>query len=106
MPTENLFHFRALDETGVTIRQSTTAFPTAEAAQAAAARADRIHGDDHVVCISLEPKDPRNNTKEPLKAGFKVYDPATDGDTIEAQAEKAKESATVTTKAKTKRKSK
>lgn len=65
------FHYRALDAEGNTIRQSTTAFPTVEAAKAAAAKADRIHGETHVVCTSLDPKDPRNST-DPLKAGWMV----------------------------------
>lgn len=80
------FHFRALDENGVTIRQSTTAFATVKAAQDAAERADRMHGDKHVVCISLDPKDRRNDTKNTLKSGFKVYDAQTDAEDVEPKA--------------------
>ena len=86
---DNPFHFRALED-GVTIRQSTSAYPTAKAAQAAADKATRIHGDEHVVCISLDPKDQRNDTKNPLKSGFKVYDPETDGDDVTEVKPKAK----------------
>ena len=68
------FHLRALADNGVTIRQSTEAFPTSKDAEKAAKRAERITGEDHVVCISLAPKDPRNQND----AGWKVYDPKTD----------------------------
>lgn len=64
-----LYHIRALDREGNTIRQSTVAYPTVEAAQDAVRKLDRIHGDDHVVCVSLEPDHPENKSKK----GWKVY---------------------------------
>jgi hypothetical protein len=72
------FHFRALDKSGTTIRQSTAAFATVEAAQEAADKASRIHGEDHVVCVSVDPKDQDNATKkDPLKVGWAVHAPST-----------------------------
>lgn len=68
------YHVRALDSEGNTIRQLPTGFHTLEAADAAALKATRMTGDDHVVCVSLDPKDPANNTREPGKAGWKVLD--------------------------------
>lgn len=71
------FHFRCIADSGVTVRQSTRAFRTFEEADKAAKHADRIHNEEHVVCISLDPKDPRNS-KDTLRAGFKVYEPERD----------------------------
>ena len=66
-----MYHFRCIDpEHGVTIRQSTVAFATYEAASVAAARADRVTGDTHVVCLSLDTTDPRNA----LKQGYVIAD--------------------------------
>jgi hypothetical protein len=69
-----MYHVRALDDAGTTIRQLTINFPTLEAATAAAARADRQFGDKHVVCESLDPRDPRNDHKNPGRAGFAVVE--------------------------------
>ena len=68
------FHFRALDEAGSTIRQSQAAFPTFDSCLSAAAKAERQHGDKHVVCISLDPADPRNKKVGDVKCGFLVVD--------------------------------
>jgi hypothetical protein len=68
------YHYRALDESGTTIRQSTVSFATVEAAQKAADKASRIHGDDHVVCVSIDPKDQDPETKKnPLRVGWAVH---------------------------------
>jgi hypothetical protein len=53
---------------------------------AAADRANRTHDDEHVVCVSLDPKSPRNNTKNPLKTGFVVHDPNDEIDEVTAAA--------------------
>lgn len=65
------YHFRCIADNGVTVRQSTVAFASFDAAKLAAEKADRITGDTHVVCVSLDPKDPENST-DPLKSGYKV----------------------------------
>jgi hypothetical protein len=69
------YHFRALDKTGATLRQSTAAYPTKESAQEYADIATRQTGLVHVVCESIDYKDPRNDPKNPLKSGYVVCDP-------------------------------
>jgi len=69
---DNQFHHRSFED-GITTSQSTRSFPTAEACQHAADRATARTGELHVVCISLDPKDPKNSN-EPHKSGFMVYE--------------------------------
>jgi hypothetical protein len=69
------YHFRALSKTGETLRQSTAAYPTRESAQEYADIATRMTGLVHVVCESIDYKDPRNDPKNPLKSGYVVCDP-------------------------------
>jgi len=97
------YHFRAFDEDGNVIRQSQVAFPTIAAAQSAADKATRIHGDVHVVCISLDPKDSRNSVKDPLKAGFKVLEDTDAESDEEAAAAAIAAKAKPTTKGKAKK---
>lgn len=87
------FHVRAL-ESGITVRQLTTAFKTAAEAQKAADRENLRRDEKHVVCISLDPKDQRNPkgaNSEHLK-GWKVYDPETDADEAEEPKASTKKS--------------
>lgn len=64
------YHFRALDKKGATLRQSTAAYPTFESAEEHADAATRLTGLKHVVCESLDHKDPRNDPKNPLNNGY------------------------------------
>lgn len=71
-----LYHIRALDKDGNTVRQGLYGYATVADAQKAADIANRTRNIDEefVVCESLDHKDPRNpKTSDPLKFGFIKY---------------------------------
>lgn len=54
-----MYHVRQLED-GFTVRQLTANYPTLDGAKFAAKKAEKITGEAHTVCESLEPTDKRN----------------------------------------------